>query len=193
MRVVRGMVLVAAVVLAACSGEGNGSTGPGTGHPAFTADVTGDVQTSVKGDAKFGNVVDGETGQEAFAVEMAEDDPTGGALIQIVRIGNWSPAPGSYPLTDAVHGNPGDGDWVATAYDTDNGQVTAIFAATGGTVKITGVRNGRLQGSFAFDAVGGQLADPNTSMAITVSGQFTANQSVGQCTALHLKRRQRAH
>ncbi len=192
MKSVRWMALVAAAVLTGCGGDGNGPTGPGNGKPAFTADVTGDVQTSVNGDAKFGNVVDGETGQSAFAVEMAEDDPTGGALIQIVRIGNWTPAVGSYALTDAVNGNPGDGDWVATAYDSDNGQVTAIFAATTGTVKITGASNGKLQGTFSFDAVGGQIADPNTSMAISVSGRFTASPGTAQLTMLHATRRQRA-
>ncbi len=177
MRRTRWMALTAAMVLAACGGDGG--TGPGNGNtPAFTAEVTGDVETSVKGDALYGEVVDPEAGA-AFAVEMSEDDPTGGALIQIIRIGAGTPAAGTYALTDAVNGNPGEGDWVATAYDVENGQLTAIFAATAGTVKVTKIANGTFEGTFSFTAVGGLLEDPTQEMTIAVDGRFKAKEMIG--------------
>jgi hypothetical protein len=174
----RWAVLMSAAVLAACGGDNDG-TGPGTGGPAFTADVTGDVQTSIQGDALFGHIVDPEAGP-AFAVEMSEDDPTGGALIQIIRLGPWTPAVGSYALTDAIKGTPGEGNWVGAAYDSENGQLVAIFAATSGTLKVTSVPAGRFKGSFTFEAKGGLLSDPEKEMTISVSGSFTASQGTSQ-------------
>jgi len=173
MKATRWLALVSVAMLAACGG-GDGGTGPGNGGPAFTADVTGDLETSLQGDALFGEIFDPEAGA-AFAVEMSESDPTGGGLIQFIRIGAGVPGAGTYALTDAINGNPGDGDWVAAAFDTENGEVTAIFAATAGSIKVTGVSQNSFKGTFSFDAAGGLLSDPETSLSITVTGRFTAS------------------
>jgi hypothetical protein len=175
MKATRWMVLMAAVLAAACGGDGNGGTGPGNGTPGFTADVTGDVQVSFGGDAAYGLVQDPEAGL-AFAVEMSEDDQTGGGVIQLFRVGNGTPQPGTYQLIDAVNDTPEDGDWFAVAYDTDQGQLTAIFVATGGTVKITSVSNGVAKGTFNFPAVGGLFEDPETELTVNVKGRFTAEE-----------------
>lgn len=177
------ITLAMAMFLAACGGDGDGGTGPGNGA-AFKADVTGDVETSVQGDALYGEIIDPEAGA-AFAVEMSEADPTGGALIQILKIGAGVPVPGSYALTDGINGMPGDGDWVAAAYDSENGALTAIFVATGGTVKVTDAGNGKFKGTFSFNAEGGLLEDPGTTLKITVKGQFNATE-VGGPAALRL-------
>lgn len=172
MRATRWLTLMSAALLAACGGDGG--TGPGNGGPAFVADVTGDLVATLEGDAMFGEFVDPEAGP-AFALEMAEPDRSSGGVIQIIRIGAGIPAAGTYPLTDAINGNPGQGSWVAAAYDTDQGQVTGIFAATSGTVTVTSVSQNAYKGTFSFVAEGGLLEDPETTLTITVSGRFTAS------------------
>jgi hypothetical protein len=178
MKATRWMVLMAAVLAAACGGDGDGGTGPGNGPgngtPGFTANVTGDVQVDLGGQAAYGLVQDPEAGM-AFAVEMVEDDETGGGVIQIYRVGG-TPQPGTYNLIDAVNDEPGQGDWFAVAYDTDETGVIAVFVATGGTVKITSVSNGVAKGTFDFTAVGGLFEDPETELNIHVKGKFTAEE-----------------
>lgn len=174
MKATRWMVLAAAVLAAACGGDGDGGTGPGNGTPGFSANVTGDLQTSFSGDAAYGTVVDPDLGT-TFAVEMSEDDLTGGGVIQLIRVGNSTPAPGTYPIIDGMNGTPTDGDWVAVAFDTDQGELTAIFVGTGGQVKVTSVKNGIAKGTFSFDAEGGLMSDPETTLTVKVSGQFTAS------------------
>lgn len=171
-------MMAAALVLTACGGDGNGGVGPGNGGAGFSADVQGDIETSIKGDALYGTATDPEAGS-IFAVEMAEDDATGGGMIQLIRIGAGVPAVGNYQLTDAVNGTPQDGDWIAAAYDSDQGQLTAIFAATSGSVKVTRNSNGVYEGTFDFIAVGGALSDPTTEMTIAVNGKFKATQAPG--------------
>ncbi len=178
MKATRMMVLTAALLVAACGGDSNGGTGPGNGGtPGFSADVTGDLQASFGGNAGYG-VVDQEGGK-VFAVEMAESDQTGGGVIQLYRVGGAVPAPGTYQLTDAIDGNAQDGDWLAMAYDTDQGQLTAIFAARSGSVTITSVKNGIAKGTFSFNAEGGVLSDPETTLSVKVSGSFTAEDMTG--------------
>lgn len=171
--------MAAVVMLAACGGDGNGGVGPGNGSGAgFSADVQGDIETSIKGDALYGTATDPQAGS-IFAIEMSEDDSTGGGLIQLIRIGAGMPAVGTYQLTDGVNGTPQEGDWIAAAYDSDHGQLTAIFAATSGSVKVTRNSNGRYEGTFDFIAIGGALSDPTTEMTIAVNGKFNATQSPG--------------
>ena len=173
------MALIAAFTLAACGGDGDGGTGPGNGGtPAFTATVTGDVETTVKGDAMFGEVSDPQAGQ-IFAVEMSEDDPTGGALIQIIRMGSGIPGTGTYPLLDGINGTPAEGDWVAAAYDSENGQLVGLFVATSGSVKVTSASSSSFEGTFDFIAVGGLIADPTQEMTIAVNGKFKAKSAPG--------------
>ncbi len=179
MKSMRWAAVMAVAALAACGG--GDSTGPGNGGgagPAFTADVSGDIQTSIKGDAKFGEATDPNAG-DIFAVEMSEDDSTGGGVIQLIHIGTGTPGTGTYGLVDAVNGNPGDGDWVAAAYDTDNGQLTASFAATSGSVKVTRADNGTYEGTFDFIATGAAVSDPGTALTIAVNGKFKAKKAVG--------------
>lgn len=177
MKAIRWAAVMTVAALAAC-GSGD-SVGPGAGSgPAFTASVSGDIQTSIKGDAKFGEATDPDAG-DIFAVEMSEDDSTGGGVIQLIHIGTGSPGTGTYALADAVNGAPGDGDWVAAAYDTDNGQLTASFAATSGSVKVTRADNGTYEGTFDFTATGAAISDPSTPLSITVHGKFKAKPAVG--------------
>lgn len=172
MRATRWLTLMSAVLLAACGGDGG--TGPGNGGPAFVADVSGDLVATLQGDAMFGEFVDPEAGP-AFALEMAEPDRSSGGVIQIIRIGAGIPATGTYQLTDAIKGTPVEGSWVAAAYDTDEGQVTGLFAATSGSVTVTSVSQNAYKGTFSFVAEGGLLEDPETTLTITVSGRFTAS------------------
>jgi len=170
MKATRWLVLTAAVTLAACGGDDNGSTGPGNGGQAFKADVTGDVQTSIKGDAAYGQVDDPDLGK-VFAIEMAETNP--GGLIQLVRLGGVTPSAGTYTIADALNGTPQDGEFAAVAWDMDNGAPAALFVATGGQIKITG-SGSMMKGTFSFDAEGGLFSDPTTTLRVTVTGSFTA-------------------
>jgi hypothetical protein len=174
MRSMQWMALAAAVALAACGGDDNDATGPGDGGAlrTFSADVTGDVQASIKGDALFGQASDPDYG-DVFGLEMSEAG-AGEGFIQVVRLGGAVPAPGEYAITDAIHGTPQDGDFVAMAFDSDNGQPTAIFVATGGTLKVTSSSGSAFKGTFTFDAQGGLFSDPETTLSIKVSGSFHA-------------------
>lgn len=173
MRSIKWMALAAAMVLAACGGE-DGSTGPGNGGGAttFTADVTGDVETKVTGAALFGQAQDDEYG-EVFGVEMAETGE-GESLIQIVRLGGAVPAVGSYTIADALDGNPQDGDFVALAFDSENGTPVAVFVGVSGALKVTSSSATSFKGTFTFDAKGGLFSDPETTLTIKVDGSFHA-------------------
>lgn len=173
MRSFKWMALAAVMVLAACGDDGN-STGPGNGGgpTSFTAKVTGDVQTEVKGAALFGQRVDEAQGT-LFGIEMAEAGE-GESLIQIIRLGGEVPAVGTYQITDALNSTPGNGDFVALAFDSENGTPSAIFVATGGTLKVTSSSSNAFKGSFSFDAQGGLFEDPENTLTIKVTGIFHA-------------------
>ncbi len=174
MRSIKYLALTAAVVLAACGGDDNGGTGPGNGGKAgFSAEVTGDVETSVEGAALFGTKADEAQGL-LFGVEMAETGE-GESVIQIIRIGGAVPAVGDYQITDALNGNPQNGDFVAMAFDSEDGTPTAIFVATGGTLKVTSSSATAFKGTFTFDAQGGLFEDPENTLTINVAGSFNAS------------------
>lgn len=175
MRAIRWMALAAAVTLAACGGDGDGGTGPGNGGGAssFSAKVSGDIEVpSVKGVALFGTVVDEEQGP-LFGLEMAEGGE-GESLIQIVRLGGQVPTPGTYQISDAINGNPQNGDFMALAFDSDNGEPVAIFLGTGGTLKVTSASDRAFKGTFSFNAEGGLFEDPETTLQIKIEGSFNA-------------------
>lgn len=172
MKSIRWAVVLMVATVMACGGDDG--TGPGSGTVAgFSATVSGDVETAIKGQALYGAANDPEAGT-IFAVEMSEDDSTGGGLIQLIRIGGGTPATGTYKLTDAVNGNPGSGDWIAAAYDSDQGQMTASFAATSGSIVVTKSANGSFEGTFDFIALGAATSDPSTGLTIAVQGKFKA-------------------
>lgn len=174
MRAIGSMMLAATVALAACGGDDGGSTGPGNGgNPtSFSAEVTGDVETSVQGAALFGTRTDEAQGT-LFGVEMAETG-AGESVIQIIRIGGRIPAAGTYQIVDALNSNPADGDFVAMAFDSDNGQPVAIFVGTGGTLTVTSSTANAFKGTFTFDAQGGLFNDPENTLSINVAGTFYA-------------------
>lgn len=189
MRAIGWMALAATVTLAACGSDDN-STGPGNpgGSSGFTAKVSGDVQVpSVKGAALFGTAVDEAQG-EVFGLEMSETG-AGGSLIQIVRLGGQVPGVGTYDIKDALNTTPGSGEFVATAFDTENGQPAAIFVATGGTLKVTQSSATAFKGTFTFDAQGGLFSDPETTLNITVEGTFNASPATGAIQITSLRAR----
>lgn len=174
MRAIGWMTMAATMVLAACGGDDGGSTGPGNGGgpTTFSAEVTGDVQTTVQGAALFGTRTDEAQGT-LFGVEMAETG-AGESVIQIIRLGGQVPAVGTYQIVDALNGTPQDGDFVAMAFDSDSGQPTAIFVGIGGTLNVTSSTATAFKGTFTFDAEGGLFSDPETTLSIKVDGSFHA-------------------
>jgi len=159
-----------AALLAACDGEGT-PTEPGQGGSrTFSAQVTGDLESMLKGEALFGAVEDPEHGP-VFAIEMSETE--GGGVIQLVRLGGETPGPGNYPVADGLHGSPKTGEFIALLFDSENGEPTALFVARSGSVKVTGA-GATLKGSFNLEAEGGLFSDPEQTLTIRVAGTFTA-------------------
>lgn len=183
MRSIKWMALATVVALAACGGDDDG-TGPGNGGGAasFSADVTGDVQTKVKGAALFGQH-DDEAQGKLFGLEMAETGE-GESLIQIIRLGGEVPAVGTYQISDAINTEPGNGDFVAMAFDSENGSPSAIFVATGGTLRVTSSSATAFKGTFTFDAQGGLFEDPENTLTIKVTGSFHATPGTPQLQAI---------
>lgn len=160
-----------AAFLVACGGEGS-PTEPGDGGSrTFSAEVTGDLEDSLRGEALFGSVEDPEHGP-VFAIEMSE--LAGGGVIQLVRVGGETPKAGEYPVADGIDGSPATGDFVALAFDSENGEPVSVFVARSGTVTIAGGDGSSLRGSFSLKAEGGLFSDPDRTLAVTISGSFAA-------------------
>ena len=170
------MTLAAVVVLASACGGNDDGTGPGEGgaNGSFSADVTGDVETSFSGHAYHGEGED-EQGNAGYGIVLSEVEAgnQNGGVLTFVRIGSSSLPAGDYPVKDPSD-ELQDGDVVALALDTEGNALVAMFASTGGTLHISSSSNNQIKGSFAFDAVGVVFEDPETELNVTVEGSFTA-------------------
>lgn len=178
----------AAVFLAACGGDK--STGPGDGggnSAAFEATVSGDMEGAINGGASFAEYQDPATGN-VFELGFSETGGTG----RIVLARNGSrPGNGAHTVADIYNGgDPAVGDFVAFMYDGDANNPDALFFSTGGTVTVSSSSSSIVKGTFQFDCIGVQSADPNTEISLSVSGTFTAKPGapVG-LTSLSVERR----
>lgn len=180
----RWTMVAAALVLAGCGG--NDGTGPGNGGPggsgaAFSADVTGDMQTRIGGTASFGSGTD-DNGNTLHLIQLSESGTTSGGLIRFARKGPQGFSAATYAIADGTTGGPADGDVVVVLTDSDGNQMTAVFVGSGGTLKVTSSSGTRMAGSFTFQATGALFANPGNTLAITVTGTFTADQATGAMT-----------
>jgi hypothetical protein len=175
MKATKWMALAAVAVLAsACGGDGDG-TGPGDGgaNGNFSAEVTGDVETSFSGYAYHGEGED-EQGNQGYGIVLSEVEAgnENGGVLTFVRIGSSSLPAGDYTVKDPS-AELQDGDVVALAPDTDGNALVAMFASTGGTLHISSSSGSQIKGTFDFDATGVVFADPETELNVTVAGSFT--------------------
>ncbi len=185
--------MVAAVLMLAACGGSNDGTGPGNGGgggvaggggggggATFDAQVAGDMVQTIQGGASFGSGTDGQ-GNTLHMIQLTKSGTTVGG-IQFARQGAQGFSGGSYPIADAVNGNPGDGEVIAMFTDQSGGQMNAAFVASGGTLQVTGSSATRVSGTFSFDATGASLANPGATLVVTVSGSFTADKALGAIT-----------
>lgn len=183
----RWLTVATAALAMACGGSDNGSTGPGNGggNASFNVDITGDLEAKATGSAAFGTGVDPDAGT-VFGIEMTEQSNEG--TIQLMRLGGTNPGTGTFAISDAWNGNPGNGEWVAVLRSlTPTGDVEAIFVATSGQVKITASSANAVKGTFEFDATGVLLADPNTELNVAATGSFTSGPATGGLQVQSLK------
>lgn len=166
---------VVAVLASACGGDDGKGTGPGGGDNGdFSAEVSGDLETTFEGWSYFGLGED-EQGNQGFGVVMSEVESgeANGGVITIVRVNENSLPAGDYEIKDAT-GELNDGDVVALAIDTDGTNLAALFSSIGGTLHVTSSNGSTIKGTFEFDATGVVFEDPETELGITVEGDFTA-------------------
>ncbi len=142
--------------------------------------MSGDVVQAIQGGASFGSGTDGQ-GNTVHMIQLTKSGTTAGG-IQFARQGAQGFGSGSYPIADAVNGNPGDGDVVAVLSDQSGGQMNAVFVATGGSLQVTSSSATRVSGTFSFDATGASLVNPGAALAVIVSGSFTADKALGAIT-----------
>ncbi len=168
-------VAAVAVLASACGGDDNG-TGPGNGggNGNFSAEVSGDLETTFSGYAYHGAGAD-EQGNAGYGIVLAEVQAgtENGGVITFVRIGSSALPNGAYTIKDAS-GDLQDGDVVALAMDTDGAELTALFASTGGTLTISSSSGSTMKGTFNFNAAGVVFADPETPLSVTLTGSFTS-------------------
>jgi hypothetical protein len=183
----RWTMVAAALALAAC-GDSNDGTGPGPGGPGgpgggtatFSAQVSGGVQATIGGTASFGSGTD-DQGQTLHFIQLVEGGTSPGAMIQFARKGPQGFSAASYTIVDGKNG-VGDGDVVAVLTDKEGNQLTAVFAASGGTLNVTSSSGTRMEGTFTFPAIGAAIANPGAALNVTVTGTFTADKALGSLT-----------
>jgi hypothetical protein len=186
-RTTRWTMMAAALVLAGCGGSndatgpGGGGGGGGGGTAAFSAQVTGDVQSNIEGTASFGSGTD-SAGNTLHMIQLLGTGANAGGKIQFARTGAQGFGAGTYPIFAAGNGAPADGDVVAVLIDQNGPQLNAIFAGSGGSITVTSSSGTKVAGLFTFDATGAVLTNPTATLAITVSGTFTADPALGSLT-----------
>ncbi|HWA16977.1 MAG TPA: hypothetical protein VG817_11115 [Gemmatimonadales bacterium] len=179
-----------AVMATACGGDDNGGTGPGGRLGSFSADVTGDLETSLDGWALFG--AQSDEGGEGFGLVMSEidDKHDAGGTITIVRLNSTSLPTGEYDIK-SFETAENAGDVVVLATDSEGNDLNAIFSSTGGTLHVTTSNSNSLKGTFSVDMVGTVFADPETEYAITIEGTFDAKKaSNGELVRTNVLRKQ---
>ncbi|HXE58525.1 MAG TPA: hypothetical protein VNK43_11045 [Gemmatimonadales bacterium] len=165
------LALGATVFLAACGGgDDKDPTGPGNpGQPGFSATVTGDLEGDMNGTASFAQVTDPDLGS-VFQLTFTETGDEGTMLF--VTPGQ-RPGQGTYDVVASEE--PAAGEFVIVIYSGDPDDPDAFFLGQAGTVTFSASSGNQVKGTFEFDALGVVMEDPETELAVTVSGSFTAN------------------
>ena len=166
-------MLVAAVLLTACGGDGDKNpAGPGgNGAGSFTATASGDVAASFSGLAAHASVAQGE--DQGFGIAM-DDTPSAGtatASIIFVRENPSIPGTGSHPIV-TIDAQTSASEFVTIAALTDaQGGQWLCTAADEGTMTIQSASSSRVRGSFSVE-MECQSATSEATKAVTFAGSF---------------------
>ena len=135
---------------------------------SFTAELSGDVETTLDGDATFGEQREPD-GALLLGVCLGPHAPQGGLLL------TWRtrarPANGIYPISARAEGW---GDIRGRVFLGPSERPIAELVAESGTLRIIETSRSSLAGSFTIAAVGRQRGE---ALRIRLRGAFTARAS----------------
>jgi hypothetical protein len=133
--------------------------------------VTGALNQVFRGEAGFAGAGRGE-GSGIF-LHLA--DRSGAAAIDLIHLGPLLPM-GVAPVGDLQAGQQGPEEWFALYSTSDGEELSEVFFAVSGEVRLHPLADGHLGGQFAFKARSGPT-DGSATRLVTVAGFFCARQS----------------
>jgi hypothetical protein len=137
---------------------------------SFTAVLTGDVKTTISGDARFGEVRGGPSAPDVFSLSLGADSPRGAVLFTYPSRSGLHV--GSYRVAEA--GSP-NGELQALVVLGSVNQPEGVFRGTAGTLTITSVSDVEITGLFSVNADGFLAsASDRENRPVSVSGSFVA-------------------
>ncbi|MFP4468892.1 MAG: hypothetical protein ACLFN2_07985 [Bacteroidales bacterium] len=179
-----GRLLLAFIFLfffAGCGDEEDGDL-PGNGYDMpdpgeFEAGVTGDIERDLQGTALFDMMVDQDTGDTFFILNLSTNEtPTNNMWFSK----GWArPSTGSYQVQDLDPDDlddswaPGEDRFAFLFIDDPDGNM-ALVLSDGGEVEISRSREDEVAGEFIIQATGFYLTDLNTVLEVEVRGAFNA-------------------
>ena len=181
-----GLILLAFIFLfsfAGCDDEeernlpGNGQELPDPGE--FEASIKGDIGLDLEGTAFFDSMVDPETGDSFFFLNLST---TATSITNMwFSRGGSRPASGSYQVMNLDiedledSWRLGDDSFAFWLIDDPTGNM-ALFFSDGGGVNIHRSLEDEIAGEFVIQATGFYLADMETRLEVEVRGAFNAIQ-----------------
>jgi hypothetical protein len=149
----------------------------GLGEGDFVATITGDVDTSLAGDAYWSVFQDGD--QRTFVLilfngDISDNDREEYHFIAISRTGT-EPGVGVYSVDNDEPNPPAFRGQYADLFEADEPTASGpVLGATGGVFTVTRIESGLLTGSFRFDGSGLMLPDTGMFITGTLDGTFDA-------------------
>lgn len=137
-------------------------------HGNCQASVSGALNLPFRGDAEFS----GPHRSQGPGIVLHLRDRSGTSAIDLIYRGATLPI-GVSGVGDAPTVPPGAGEWLALYSTSDGEDLSEVFFAVGGEVRLHPLAGGYLGGQFAFQARSGPQ-DPSASRAVTVAGYFCA-------------------
>jgi hypothetical protein len=150
-------------------------TGIGAGD--FVATITGDIDTSLAGDAFWSVIEEGDSRNFIlilFQDDISSNDREDYHFIAISRSGS-EPGVGVYVVDNDEPNPPAFRGQYADVVDADEPTAAGpVIGATGGVFTVTRIDSGLMTGSFRFDATGLELPNTSTFISATLDGTFDA-------------------
>jgi hypothetical protein len=141
------------------------------GHPAFRAEIAGDVAARPTGDARFGVTGGTEGAPAVFTISLGAGGNTGSILF--TRRSGAPLVPGTYKITDR---DDRTDDLRALVMTGSARRPTGVFQGQRGSLVVTYASEREIRGSFRLEATGFLAAAPEVEdRPITASGLFTAS------------------
>lgn len=135
------------------------------------ASITGTLRQAFRGDAEFAGLLR----SQGPGIVLHLRDRAGRAAVDLIYRGPTLPI-GVAGVGDAPTVPPAAGEWLALYSTSDGEELSEVFFAVGGEVRLHPLAGGYLGGQFAFQARSGPEA-PASSRSVTVTGSFCARPS----------------